>query len=114
MSMWLDELRKGLMEICVLNLLTRGKLSSHEIFQALERIEKLAVSDSKLYPLLVELQKDGKVAIHTEEGSASSAPRHFLSLTALGRRHMLEMDDYWDGLADDINLFLAEFRKETQ
>ncbi len=113
MSMWLEELRKGLMEICVLNLLNQGKQQGYEIFQTLKKIDKLAVSDCKLYPLLVELQKDGKIAIQTEE-DASSQPKDFFSLTALGRKRMQEMDNYWDSLKDDISLFVEQSRKEAQ
>ena len=113
MSLWLEELRKGVMELCILNLLQHGESHSCEIFQSLRKIEQLAVTDSKVYPLLVELHKDGKVKIRSGT-SGSGLPRQIFSLTALGRHRIQEMNTSWDHLKDDMDVFMNENREGAE
>ena len=43
MNVWITQLRKGVLEFCVLNLLSRGERYGYEIVQNLEAVEELAV-----------------------------------------------------------------------
>ena len=49
---WITQLRKGLLEYCVLLALRRGESYGYELVQALQRSAALAVSESPVYPLL--------------------------------------------------------------
>jgi len=112
-SIWLEEFKKGLLELYVLNLLGSGRKRCDEVFQSLILFGKLNVGDSNLYPLLVELKKDKKITIHAEE-DAAAPPKYFFSLTTLGRRHLHEMNDYWNNVSDDIGQFIKESCGEMQ
>ena len=55
---WITQLRKGLLEYCVLLVLRRGENYGYEIVQALKRMEDLAVSETTVYPILARLRDE--------------------------------------------------------
>ena len=101
MSTWVTQLRKGLMEFCILNLLQRGESYGYEILQSLRQIEELVVTDSTVYPILSRLRKDGYLKVQVKP-SSSGPPRRYFSLTALGRQRVQEMNTYWGNLQQGI------------
>ncbi len=101
MSTWVTQLRKGLMEFCILNLLKHGESYGYEILQSLQEIEELVVTDSTVYPILSRLRKDGYLKIRVTP-SVEGPPRRYFSLTALGGQRVREMNDYWGRLNEAI------------
>ena len=101
MSTWVTQLRKGLMEFCILNLLQHGESYGYEILQSLQKIEELVVTDSTVYPILSRLKKDGYLKVQVKP-SSSGPPRRYFSLTALGRQRVQEMNVYWKNLNQGI------------
>lgn len=97
MSTWVTQLRKGLIEFSILNLLTHGESYGYEILQSLQQIEELVVTDSTVYPILSRLRKDGYLKVQVKP-STSGPPRRYFALTALGRQRVQEMNIYWDSL----------------
>jgi len=102
MNMWVTQLRKGLMELCILNLLARGESYGYELLQALQEVDELVVTDSTVYPILGRLHKDGYLKVQAKP-SVSGPPRRYFSLTALGRQRVQEMNQYWDRLQTAID-----------
>ena len=102
MSTWVTQLRKGLIEFCILNLLTRGESYGYELLQSLQNIEELVVTDSTVYPILSRLRKDGYLKVHARP-SSSGPPRRYFSLTRLGQQRVKEMNLYWGNLQTAIN-----------
>ena len=101
MDSWITQLRKGLIELCVLNLLERGESYGYEILQALQQIEELVVTDSTVHPILSRPRKDGCLKVQVKP-SSSGPPRRYFSLTALGRQRAKEMNLYWGNLQTAI------------
>lgn len=97
MRIWITQLRKGLLEFCVLNVISRGETYGYELVQRLKDVEELAVTESTVYPILTRLKEDGYVKIR-DAPSASGPPRRYFSLTGIGRHRVGEMNAYWDGL----------------
>ncbi|MEE9369777.1 MAG: PadR family transcriptional regulator [Pontiella sp.] len=97
----MTQLRKGLMEFCILNLLQHGESYGYEILQSLQKIEELVVTDSTVYPILSRLKKDGYLKVQVKP-SSSGPPRRYFSLTALGRQRVQEMNTYWGNLNNGI------------
>jgi len=97
MRIWITQLRKGLMEYCVLNAISRGETYGYELVQRMRGIEQLAVTESTVYPILSRLKQDGYVKVR-DAPSSSGPPRRYFSLTSIGRHRIGEMNAYWDGL----------------
>ena len=98
MKSWITQIRKGLLEFCLLNLLLDGESYGYEIVQKLQAIELLAVTESTLYPILARLKEEGYLKVHTEP-SPGGPPRRYFSLTLLGQQRVQAMNGYWDQLA---------------
>lgn len=112
MSTWVTQLRKGVMELCILNLLQHGESYGYEILQSLQKIEELVVTDSTVYPILSRLRKDGYLKVQVKP-SNSGPPRRYFSLTTLGEQRLREMNLYWGNLQDGIKKLQREKQGEA-
>jgi PadR family transcriptional regulator, regulatory protein PadR len=101
MKEWVTQLRRGLLEFCLLNLLRGGESYGYEIVQRLKAIEELAAGESTIYPILTRLREEGYLKVRMAP-SPGGPPRRYFSLTRLGESYVREMNDYWDSLAEAI------------
>ena len=101
MRPWITQLRKGLLEFCVLNVLSTGESYGYQLVRRLEMLQELAITESTVYPILNRLRKDGYVKVRLA-ASSSGPPRRYFSLTALGSRRIHEMNAYWDDLCGSV------------
>ncbi len=101
MSSLVTQLRKGLVEICILNLLRHGESYGYEVVQTLKHIELLAVTESTVYPVLSRLKNDGYVKIRMAS-SGDGPPRRYFSLTRMGTNRLTEVNAYWGDLHDAV------------
>ena len=94
---WVTQLRKGVLEYCVL-LALKGRASyGYEIVQALRRSEDLDVGESTVYPILARLREEGCLA-RRRVPSPSGPPRTYFSLTLEGKMRLAAMDEAWGAL----------------
>lgn len=101
-----SQMRKGMLEFCVLLLLSRNDAYVSEIiFQMKEA--RLIVVEGTLYPLLTRLKNDGLLSYRWEE-SSSGPPRKYYSITPLGRGILKELHNSWNELSDTVNHIINE------
>jgi len=101
MEGWVTQLRKGLLEFCILNLLRQGESYGYELVQTLQQVEVLAVSESTVYPILSRLKQEGCLKVR-DVASPGGPPRRYFSLTAVGRARIVEMNTYWKELTLEL------------
>lgn len=101
MSGFVSQVRKGLLELCLLNLLSTGESYGYRIVQGLRDIEGLSVSESTVYPILARLKSDGHLRVRTEPSSGGPDRRYF-RLTDAGERYLADMNRYWDEVAAGV------------
>jgi PadR family transcriptional regulator PadR len=94
---WTVQVRKGLLELCILNALAGKERYGYELVKTLVAIPGLGVTEGTLYPLLSRLRVQGLVTARLEESTEGPA-RKYYSLTKEGRRIMAAMDDYMETL----------------
>jgi len=107
MRIWITQLRKGLLEYCVLNAISRAETYGYELVQRLREIDQLAITESTVYPILSRLKQDGYVKVR-DAPSSSGPPRRYFSLTKLGRHRIGEMNIYWDELCEAMTELRGE------
>jgi len=112
MRSWVTQLRKGLLEFCVLNVLSKGESYGYELVRRLEGLQELAITESTVYPILNRLRKDGYVRVRVAV-SGFGPPRRYFSLTALGTRRVQEMNAYWDDLCSSVGTLRKRDMKEN-
>ena len=98
---WRTQLRKGLLDIAILNLLQHGRRHGYEMAQTLKKTQGLAVREGNIYPVLARLQVDGLVSSHTE-ASADGPPRRYFKLTEVGLDVLADMNSHWDEIIESI------------
>ena len=100
---WRTQLRKGLLELVVLNLLEHGRCHGYEMVQKLKRIEGLKIREGNIYPILARLQIDGLVKSKSK-ASEDGPPRKYFELTNSGREILSSMNEHWDMIVQSTNL----------
>lgn len=96
-----SQMRKGMLEYCVLLLLSRGPLYTSEIMARLKTAH-LIVVEGTLYPLLSRLKKEGLLSYHWEE-SPCGPPRKYYTLSDEGRENLAQLDECWNELAHTVS-----------
>ena len=94
---WTVQVRKGLLELCILNALAGQERYGYELVKTLVAIPGLGMTEGTLYPLLSRLRVQGLVSTRLEESSEGPA-RKYYALTGEGRKIMAEMNEYLETL----------------
>jgi PadR family transcriptional regulator PadR len=95
------QMRKGVLELCILSILSQGDAYPTEIIEKLKDT-KLFVVEGTLYPLLTRLKNTGLLAYRWEE-STSGPPRKYYKLTEIGEQYLKELQLSWQELVDAVN-----------
>lgn len=101
-----SQMRKGMLEFCVLLLLKRGDAYASEMITRLKEAH-LIVMEGTLYPLLTRLKNDGLLAYRWEE-STQGPPRKYYSITSLGLQFLEQLQESWNEIARSVYLLLSE------
>lgn len=105
----LTQLRKGVLEYCVLAQLRGGAAYGLELATELGRHEVLFTSEGTLYPLLSRLRRQGLVQTTWQE-STSGPPRRYYELTEEGRSALAAFTAAWAPFRDDVDTVLGGSR----
>ena len=92
----LSQLRKGLLEFLVLDVVSAGDVYVADILERLGSTD-FATREGTLYPLLSRMRQEGLLDYDWRE-SAAGPPRKYYRLTSLGRDHLAEFRAYWASL----------------
>jgi len=94
------QLRKSLLEFCILVVISEGRMYSSDILNKLKDADLLVV-EGTLYPLLSRLKTQELVEYDWEE-SKSGPPRKYYELTKSGRETLLQLEKTWKELHSSI------------
>ena len=95
------QMRKGIMDYCVLAILANGDSYAPKIIAELKEAEMIVV-EGTLYPILTRQKNAGYLTYRWEE-SPQGPPRKYYSMTDEGRRYLASLDEAWDNLVAQIN-----------
>ncbi|OFY67019.1 MAG: PadR family transcriptional regulator [Bacteroidetes bacterium RIFCSPLOWO2_02_FULL_36_8] len=96
------QMRKGILEYCILNIISRGEVYATDMMDEL-KIAKLLVVEGTLYPLLSRLRKAGLLDYSWKE-SLSGPPRKYYTLTENGKNTLSELNGTWNELVNSISM----------
>ncbi|MFC4665540.1 PadR family transcriptional regulator [Falsiporphyromonas endometrii] len=97
-----SQMRKGMLEYCVLLLLQEEPKYTSDIIEHLKQAE-LIVVEGTLYPLLSRLKKDGILDYEWVE-STQGPPRKYYKLSSDGELALKELDDTWRELSNTVEI----------
>src|SRR5688572_26480064 len=98
---WTTQLRKGALELAILNALNGDRLYGYDIVRILRGYDGLMIADGTVYPILSRLKADGRVRA-TIEDSPDGPPRKYYELTRTGRDTLGDMNKAWDALVTGV------------
>ena len=96
------QMRKGVLEYCILSILKEEDAYVAEILSTLKDAKMLVV-EGTIYPLLTRLKNAGLLNYRWEE-STGGPPRKYYGLTETGKIFLTELTTTWDDLKNAVNL----------
>jgi len=107
---WTVQVRKGVLELCILNALAEQERYGYDLVKTLVTVPGLGVTEGTLYPLLSRLRVAGLLSTRLEESTQGPA-RKYYSLTKDGRKIMAVMNDYLETLNRGTRQLLSKGAK---
>lgn len=98
----ITEMLKGVLEGCVLEIISRETTYGYEITQQLQKRGFTDVVEGTVYTILVRLEKNELVSIE-KKPSEVGPPRKFYSLTESGKKELETFWQKWDFVSSKIN-----------
>jgi len=99
---WVTQLRKGMLELCILNSINGRRVYGYDIVKTLRDTDGLVISEGTIYPILSRLHREGFVTTSVED-SSSGPPRKYYELTKPGAQQLTRMNDHWQSIQSGIN-----------
>jgi len=89
-------MRKGILEYCILHIISRGEVYASDMLYELTNARMIVV-EGTLYPLLTRLKNSGLVEYKWVE-SKSGPPRKYYKLTDMGNSFLAGLTETWNDL----------------
>jgi PadR family transcriptional regulator PadR len=100
------QMRKGLLEFCILHIISRGEVYASDMIDELTQA-KMIVVEGTLYPLLNRLKNASLVSYQWVE-SELGPPRKYYSITEKGNTFLSELQNTWQTLVFSTQQILTK------
>lgn len=94
------QMRKGVLEFCILSILNKGEAYPSDIIKTLSE-SQLIVVEGTLYPLLTRL-KNAELLGYRWEESTSGPPRKYYAITKKGQSFLTALSSTWQELVTAV------------
>ncbi|WP_027632995.1 PadR family transcriptional regulator [Clostridium hydrogeniformans] len=95
-----SQLKKGVLELCVLSLLAKKDYYGYELIHKIS--ENIQISDGTIYPILRRLSKEGYFTTYLQE-SQEGPPRKYYKITELGLNTKEALINEWEEFIESVN-----------
>ena len=99
---WTSQLRRGVLELCILRLLSAEPNYGYEIVTTLDRFSPLAAGENTVYPLLRRLKADGLLETFMQD-SPTGPPRQYYRITRAGKVRLDALEREWDAMTNAVS-----------
>jgi PadR family transcriptional regulator PadR len=96
-----SQMRKGLLEYCILAIISRDEAYASDILDQL-KVAQLVVVEGTVYPLLTRMKNEGLLTYRWQE-STGGPPRKYYTLTDNGQQLLAQLDAEWQSICQSIN-----------
>ncbi|MGM9811130.1 MAG: PadR family transcriptional regulator [Paludibacteraceae bacterium] len=95
------QMRKGILEYCVLSIISRrGEAYTSDVIEVLRDADLLVV-EGTVYPLLTRMKNNGLLTYRWEE-SREGPPRKYFRLTPEGAALLADLEQEWNAITASI------------
>ena len=95
-----SQMRKGILEYCILLILNRRRAYANDVIQLLQEA-RLIVVEGTLYPLLTRLKNMDLLNYQWIE-STQGPPRKYYEITTEGKKFLVELEQAWTEVEETI------------
>jgi PadR family transcriptional regulator PadR len=95
-----SQMRKGVLEFCILSIIQRGEAYPSDIIDEMRKAN-LNLLEGTLYPLLTRLKNADLLSYRWVE-SSGGPPRKYFSLTEKGAAFYMDLENTWREMADGV------------
>lgn len=96
-----SQMRRGVLEYCILGILSKQDAYASSIIAQLKEVNMIVV-EGTLYPLLIRQKNQGLLDYRWEE-SPQGPPRKYYQITDKGRAALSQMDSAWKEMVETID-----------
>ncbi len=101
------QLRKGVLEYCVLKLIAKEPAYGYDLVMQLKQVGFADISESTLYPLLLRLEQQEKVTVERKP-SPKGPSRKYYFITESGKEALLNFQQDWSRLCQLVEKIFQE------
>ena len=99
------QFKKGVLELCVLVLISKGDQYGYELVQNIS--QRIDIAEGTIYPLLRRLTKEGYFTTYLAE-STEGPSRKYYSITDKGKQYTEELVREWKAFSKSVNDLIEE------
>ena len=96
------QMRKGILEYCILSILSRGDSYAPKIISELKEAQMIIV-EGTLYPILTRQKNAGLLTYRWEE-SPQGPPRKYYIITEKGKEQLQLLDEAWNEMVEQVKI----------
>ena len=107
---FLQQLKKGVLEMLVLDMVCKGSTYGYELLTSLRQQSKelFSLKEGTLYPILYRLEDDGLITSSWSPGEGRNAPKKMYAATEKGRQERLCRWQIWETFSNTVKGFYQE------
>lgn len=106
MNTSITQLRRKILELCTLEILSRGEIYTSDMLEELKEAE-LILAEGTLYPLLYKFRKANLVHVRSDI-TEPGPPKKYYSLTAEGLESLKKLQETWQSLVSSLALITSK------
>ncbi len=99
------QLLKGLLEGCILEIISREETYGYVITEALNSYGFSDLNEGSVYPVLIRLEKKGYVASESRKSELGPRRKYF-TINAKGIEYLTEFRKLWKDISRTVNVIL--------
>ncbi|AUN15132.1 PadR family transcriptional regulator [[Clostridium] sordellii] len=97
------QFKKGVLEICVLALISKKDMYGYEIVQNISKV--IEVNEGTIYPLLRRLTKEEFFETYILESNEGPA-RKYYKITELGKKNLVSLINEWRNFTSAVDYLI--------
>ena len=102
---FLSQMRRGVLEYCVLALLQSGERYGFDLVRMLSQVDGMVTSEGTIYPLLSRLRREKLVTTFWRESEAGP-PRRYYQITDAGQEALNNFISEWARFRESVDKLL--------
>ena len=106
----LQQLKKGVLEMLVLEIICRKPTYGYELMTQLKVCsgDMFTLKEGTLYPILYRLEDDGMITASWSQGEGKQTPKKIYTATSTGHAARMERKEIWGSFTETVDKYITK------